>query len=61
MMDEFDKCRFCKNYDSFDGCVNFYPCNDMHNYFVPNKDRIIEKAREKGITVSDVIALFNMD
>ena len=59
-MDEFDKCRFCKHYDNFDGCVYVCGCIDCDSY-EPNKNRIIEKAKEKRMSVADVIALINLD
>jgi hypothetical protein len=58
MMDEYDKCRFCKYYDNFDGCRKWY-CENKDDY-EPNKQRIIEKAKEAGLSVADVIALINM-
>lgn len=59
MSDEFKKCLFCKHYDNFDGCMDVYGCNN-YDSFEPNKNRIIEKAKEKHISVSDVIALINL-
>ena len=59
MMDEYDKCRFCCSYDEYDGCTNWW-CNNK-DAFKPYKTRIIEKAKEKDISVADVIALMNMD
>ena len=60
-MDEFDKCRFCRKYDNFDGCTDDFCCKPTRDYYEPRKDLIIEKAKEKGISVSDVIALINMN
>lgn len=57
MRNEFDKCYFCKCYDEYDGCE--YGC-DNKTGFEPNNDRIIAKAKEKNISVADVIALMNM-
>ena len=59
MMDEYDKCQFCKWYDDYDGCQNWY-CEGKDD-FEPNKQRIIEKAKETGLRVADVIALINME
>lgn len=59
MLDEFDKCRFCKHYDTFDGCIDVCGCNNGDD-FEANKERIIEKAKEKHISVSDIIALINL-
>lgn len=60
-MDEFDKCRFCKKYDDFDGCTDDFCCRVTREWFEPSKERIIEKAKEKEISVSDVIALINLE
>lgn len=57
MRNEFDKCYFCKYYDEYDGCE--YDCDDKTG-FEPNHDRIIAKAKEKNISVTDVIALMNV-
>ena len=35
-------------------------CNN-HEDFKPDNDRIITKAKEKGISVADVIALININ
>lgn len=59
MMDEYCKCRFCKWYDSYEGCDG-WGC-DHYSSYEPNKARIIEKAQEQGISVADVIALINMN
>ena len=61
MLDEYDKCRFCKKYDSFDGCTDDFCASATKKYFEPNRERIIEKAKEKGISVADLIALINME
>lgn len=53
MRNEFDKCFFCKYYDEYEGCSN-------QEAFSPNHDRIIRKAKEKNISVQDVIALINL-
>ena len=57
MRDEFDKCHFCRYYDEYEGCE--YGCENKTG-FEPNHDRIIAKAKEKDISVVDVIALMNM-
>ena len=59
MGDEFNKCYFCYYYNKFVGCVSI-GCYNKDGYKV-NKNRIIEKAKEKGISVADVIALINME
>ena len=57
-MDEFDKCRFCRRYDNFDGCTDGFCVSN--EFFEPHKARIIEKAKEMDVSVSDVIALINL-
>ena len=59
MMDEYDKCRFCKCYDNYDGCVS-WNCYEKSDYR-PDKQRIIEKAKEKGLSISDVIVLIELE
>lgn len=60
-MNEFDKCYFCRKYDNFDGCTDDFCCRATREYYEPSKERIIEKAKENGISVSDVVALINFD
>ena len=57
MRNEYDKCYFCKSYDEYEGCE--WGCEDKKG-FEPNHDRIIAKAKEKDISVADIIALINM-
>ena len=57
MRNEFNKCYFCKSYDDYDGCE--WECNNKED-FSPDHNRIIEKAKEKDISVQDVIALINL-
>lgn len=57
MRNEYDKCYFCKNYDEYEGCE--WCCEDKKG-FEPNYDRIIAKAKEKDISVVDIITLINM-
>lgn len=59
MRDEFDKCEFCRHHDSFEGC-SLFGC-DNYDDFKPAKNRLIEKAKEKHISVTDVIALINLE
>ena len=61
MLDEYDKCRFCKKYDNFDGCTDDFCASDTKAYFEPNRERIIKKAKEKKVSVVDLIALINME
>lgn len=58
MNSEFRKCNFCSSYDEYEGCE--WGCNN-HEAFRPDNDRIIAKAKEKGISVADVIALININ
>ena len=58
MMDEYDKCRFCKSYDDYEGCTDGW-CENKDSY-KPNKNRIIEKAKETGLSVTDVISLIEI-
>ena len=57
MRNEFYKCFFCKYYDEYEGCVD--GCYHQED-FSPNHERIIRKAKEKNISVQDVIALINL-
>ena len=54
---EFQKCYFCNSYNEYEGCVD--GCSN-HESFSPNHERIIRKAKEKNISVQDVIALINL-
>lgn len=58
-MNEYDKCRFCKYYDTYEGCTSDY-C-DFDNCFIVAKEKIIAKAKEERISVADVIALINLE
>ena len=57
-MNEYDKCSFCKYYDTYEGCTSDY-C-DFDIFFIVDKEKIIAKAKEEGISVADVIALINL-
>ena len=57
LRNEYNKCYFCKSYDEYEGCE--WGCEDKKG-FEPSHDRIIAKAKEKDISVADVIALINM-
>ena len=57
MRNEYDKCYFCKSYDEDEGCE--WGCEDKKG-FEPSHDRIIAKAKEKDISVADVIALMDV-
>lgn len=52
-MNEFDKCNFCREKYTFDGCDW---CENKNRY-KPDPEKILEKAKERGISCSDVIAL----
>lgn len=56
-MREYAKCNFCRYYDSYDGCENI--CNNYSEFSV-SYQKIIDKAKEAGITVADVVALINL-
>lgn len=58
MDNEFKKCNFCKCYDEFEGCE--WGC-DNYKGFEPNNDKIIKKAKEKGISVADIVALITLN
>lgn len=58
-MKEFCKCNFCTSYDIYEGCM--WGCGENGDGFIPNTERIIEKAKEKGISVSDVLALIELE
>lgn len=51
-MNEWCKCNFCTNpcWDSCDWCSNY-------SAYKPDANDIVEKAKEKGMSVKDVIAL----
>lgn len=53
-MTEWNACNFCIDNDSFEGCQ--WGCEN-HEDYRPDPNKLIAKAKEKGITVSDVIAL----
>lgn len=55
MDSEWNKCNFCKNYDSFEGCQD-WTC-DGFSYFEVAQDKVIEMAKQKEISCSDVLAL----
>ena len=48
---------FLQYYDEYEGCVD--GCSN-HESFSPSYDRIIRKAKEKNISVQDVIVLMNL-
>lgn len=58
MRDEYNKCNFCKYYDTFDGSTGWGCAN--YDSYEPDKDKLIEIAHQKEISVSDLIALINL-
>lgn len=59
MLNSWSKCNFCRNYDTFDGCENEVDC-EMYDCFRPDQNRIIQRAKDENISVSDVIALIKL-
>ena len=55
-MNEFDKCRFCLSYDEEAGGCTDISCWSRYHYRI-DVDKIINKSREKGISVTDVLNL----
>ncbi|WP_099467820.1 hypothetical protein [Konateibacter massiliensis] len=55
---EFNKCNFCRAFDEYEGCRSYH-CNNKLD-FVAVPDKLIEKAKEKAISVTDVIALLEI-
>lgn len=60
MLKEYSKCRFCKWYVSYGGCEAEAICYDYDRY-EPVITKIIEKAEEGDINVSDVLALIDLE
>ena len=58
-MSEWSKCNFCYYHDNSDGCWNM-GCYEMDGY-KPDRDKIIEKANDTGMSVADIIALINLE
>ena len=55
-MHEFDKCHFCISYDpSDDWCRD--PICDNHTHYILDVNKILKKADERGISVTDVLNL----
>lgn len=54
-MDVFDKCNFCKSVQS---CEN--GCCVQHEFFSVDKRKMIETAKDYGISVTDVVTLINL-
>ena len=56
MRNEWNKCNFCK-WQSDWGCENI--CVD-HDQYKPYENKLIEKAKEKGVSVADVLVLIEL-
>lgn len=52
-MNEFDKCNFCSSYEAGSGCSDPY-CQDHGDYILDIR-KLIDKAKECGMTVNDVM------
>ena len=53
-MHEFDRCRFCDSFVDGD-CIDIY-C-EGHSDYVMDVKKIIAKADEMGVRISDIVAL----
>ena len=42
MLDEFDKCNFCKWFDDYEGCDNGFCCPAEHDDFKMDMSRVVE-------------------
>ena len=57
-MNEFDKCKFCNFYDEYEGCEGKYEKEECFCFhFDPDHEKIIGKARERHLSISDVVTL----
>jgi hypothetical protein len=56
-MDEFNKCRFCMNYDECEGCRDYFCSSIDHISYHMDVRKIIAKSKELGISVTDVLNL----
>lgn len=56
---EFNKCYYCVYYNDDEGCKQ--PNCFMYDKFKPDKIGLIKKAKEKGMSVSDLIALITFE
>ena len=55
-MKEFDKCYFCESYDiREDSCIN--PCCIYHSGYQIDINKVLKKADELKISVTDVLNL----
>ena len=59
-MHEFDKCHFCASYNLTEGwCDNIWCDRKTHTDYILDVNKILNKAKEMGASISDVIALMN--
>ena len=58
MLSEWNKCNFCK-YNVENKCTSYYCI--AHRSYRANKNKIILKAKELNMSVTDVIALINLE
>lgn len=57
-MHEFDKCKFCANYDvAEDWCGDIFCEKPRHTSFILDAKKVLTKANEMGISVTDVLNL----
>ncbi len=56
MLNEWNKCNFCK--DNVENRCDAF-CFE-HSQYEPDRYKLIAKAKELGISVTDVIALINL-
>lgn len=59
-MDNFDKCEYCKSWEDFEGCTNYFCNRKNKDCFNVNKTKIIEKSKELNISVTDLVTLINL-
>ena len=57
MLNEWNKCNFCKHNTEVTCTAN--ECWS-HDHYSPDPNKLIAKAKELGISVTDVIALINL-
>lgn len=60
---EYDKCYFCKSYDQYEGCMNWFCSNEegKRTEFSPDNNKIIEKSERTGLSVADIVALIELE
>lgn len=57
-MHEFDKCHFCANYDiADDWCSDIFCERITHSDYILDVSKILAKADEMSISVTDVLNL----